>query len=502
MLLLIGLGAVLYLPGLWLRDLWNPDEPRYAEVARAMRVTGEYLVPHLNGAIYAEKPPLFFWMSAALQPLFGVVAGRVVVALLATGTMLLTYALGRLKFDRRTALLGACILGTSELFVLIGHSGVLDMPLTFFTLLAIYAFYRRGRWLPLFYVGMGLAVLTKGPVGIALVLLATVRRGWAKHPLWGIPLMLAVIAAWVVPACIRGGPEYTDTILFRQTAGRMVQSWSHQRPFWYYVPALIEGVLPWIFYLPRALARGWKENRRVFLWFVLGVVFFSLVSGKRERYLLPLYPALALMLASYVGRPGRRRGLGPHVALAVAGIALVVTAVFGAPLADRYLAGKPYVRDVFADLRWSPLLIAGGIAVWFIARRGRLRERDPWHVVAGVAVLVLAVDVGLLPAVNRSKSARPVAEALGRAAATARVGAYPRGFEGPYNLYSGLLRIETLETEADLEAFLKAPGRAVVLTSAGHLEHIEIDAKHYVREERRVGSRVMVFVTNYEPDGS
>jgi 4-amino-4-deoxy-L-arabinose transferase-like glycosyltransferase len=379
---------------------------------------------------------------------------------------------------------------------------VLDIPLTFFTLLAIYAFYRRGRWFPLYYVGMGLAVLVKGPVGIALVLLATVRRGWAKHPLWGIPLMLAVIAAWLVPACIRGGPEYTDTILFRQTAGRMVQSWSHQRPFWYYVPHLIVGFFPWIFFVPRALARGWNEERRLFLWFVLGFVFFSLVSGKRERYLLPLYPALALLVGRYVAEPRRRLGIGPHVAMAVLGVGVVLLALVGAPVADRLADDKPYVADLFHTFQWSPILIVGGIVTWFIARRGR-PSRDPWHVVAAVAAFWLVFDLGLAPRINDVKSARPVAEALAKEAEGARAGAYPRGFEGPYNLYSGLLHIETLETEADLEAFLKAPGRAVVLTSDGHVELIEkIDAPHHVREVKRVGSRVMVFVTNYEPSGS
>ncbi|MFI5401846.1 MAG: ArnT family glycosyltransferase, partial [Planctomycetota bacterium] len=187
-----------------MRDLWNPDEPRYAEVAREMRVTGEWLVPHLNGAIYAEKPPLFFWLSALGQAAgLGFNAGRVVAGLAALGTLLVTWALARRFLGDRAALLGAVVLGTTVFFPWLARFGVLDVVLTFFVTLAAYGWIRGGPWVVLFYVGIGLAVLTKGPVAIVLAVFAVLawrisggsggRRPW--HVLWGVPLTAAIVAA-------------------------------------------------------------------------------------------------------------------------------------------------------------------------------------------------------------------------------------------------------------------------------------------------------------------
>ncbi|MCZ6669905.1 MAG: glycosyltransferase family 39 protein, partial [Acidobacteria bacterium] len=331
-LVILLLGLILTLPSFFLRDLWNPDEPRYAEVSREMVVLNDYLVPHLNGEIYAEKPPLFFWLSAFFQALgFGVRAGRIVTAFAVMGTLFLTWALARLWFPPPTPLLSVLILATAFQFLWLGRVGVLDVPLGFFILMAVYGFcrFRRdgGWWAVLFYGGMGLATLTKGPVGILIICLGAIsvamfteapRRGRTLHILWGAPLTAAIICAWLIPASIQGGPEYRNIILFQQNIGRMVSSWSHARPWYYYFTTLPVHFFPWCLFVPWALVWLWRKGktycggggRCMILWFCLGFLAFSIISGKRGRYLIPLLPALAICVAVFLDAVARSAAAG------------------------------------------------------------------------------------------------------------------------------------------------------------------------------------------------
>src|SRR6267142_881045 len=139
-LAIVLMACFLYLPCVWLRDLWNPDEPRYAEVAREMVARGDYLLPHLNGAVYGEKPPLFFWLGIVAGSLPGVpfASGtRLVSVLAALGTLLLTFRLGRRYGDPETGWLAALVLATSAMFVVHASSGVIDGTLTFLVVAAI-----------------------------------------------------------------------------------------------------------------------------------------------------------------------------------------------------------------------------------------------------------------------------------------------------------------------------------------------------------------------------
>jgi 4-amino-4-deoxy-L-arabinose transferase-like glycosyltransferase len=520
--LVLAIGCLTALPSLGSRDLWNPDEPRYAEVAREMRVLGDFLVPHLNGAIYAQKPPLFFWLSAALQEAgAGFEAGRIVTAILATGSMLLTWALARLWFSARAALLAALVLGTTELFAWLSRFGVLDVPLTFFTTLSAYGWFRGGRALVLFYAGMALAVLTKGPVGAVVPLLGVAaaaaarlprRPRPARHALWGVPLALGIVAAWVVPACIHGGREYADTILFRQNVGRMVQSWSHPRPFWYYVPNFAGNFFPWILLVPPAAVWAWRQGREerplraLLLWFAFGFLFFSALSGKRERYLLPIFAPMALVVARFVeaGLPlawGRRLARVAHRVLFGAGVGLVLFAFLGVWGLGKF-EGQEHVADAFRGVSPVPLALAGSAvaALAWVGRRTAVA-----FLAVEVLALFLAIDLFLVPRIDAFKSPRPVARLMNEWAPEGgdnAVATYRDTYAGAYNLYSGRVRIEELGDLAALDAFLAGPGRRLVLTDEEvDREHLaeRISTPHHRREIQRVGHRHMIFLTNFEP---
>lgn len=190
--LFVALAALIAVP-LFTKDLWTPDEPRYAEVAREMMVSGNYLVPHLNGNHYDEKPPLQFWLIALASLPAGEVTGltaRIPTAVSAMIVLWLTFLLARRMYNEQTAFWSVLVLITTYQFWWLSHVGQLDMMLTACTMLALYALWRwhessDGRWFFLFYAGTALGLLVKGPPALVITGLGTLafrwRDGRGKH---------------------------------------------------------------------------------------------------------------------------------------------------------------------------------------------------------------------------------------------------------------------------------------------------------------------------------
>jgi hypothetical protein len=188
--LITALVALATVPALFARDLWDPDEPRYMEVAREMVVRGEYLIPQLNGEVYSEKPPLFFWLAGLLwRAGLGTNAGRIVTVLAVWGTLLLIYFVCRAALGSRTALLATAMAFTSLLLLKFAEIGVLDPLLTLLVSVAVVlgwnALHRKAgppalSWAGC-YAAMGLGTLTKGPVGFLVPALILLTYGLAKR---------------------------------------------------------------------------------------------------------------------------------------------------------------------------------------------------------------------------------------------------------------------------------------------------------------------------------
>jgi 4-amino-4-deoxy-L-arabinose transferase-like glycosyltransferase len=276
-LLLVALALAVFLPGIGSRDLWNPDEPRYAEVALEMRATGDWFVPHLNGRVYAEKPPLHFWAIAAAASIPGVpieVAARLPALLAAIAALLLVAEIGRRLFDPGTGLLAALIFLSASKILWQGRIGQIDMTLTALMLAGLLAFVRGvverrpelHRW---FFFFAGLATLAKGPVGllpplagIVLFAFATGRRQLLadiRLPS-GLLIWAAVVLAWLVPAGWSGGREYLATIVLRQNVTRYAEPWHHFQPWYYYLEAVVVDFFPWSFFLPGAVWIGLRRT--------------------------------------------------------------------------------------------------------------------------------------------------------------------------------------------------------------------------------------------------
>ncbi len=325
-LLIIAIWAVLYLPNLWWRDLTGTDEPKYAQVAREMLLDGHWFALRLNRDPYYGEPPLYFWVEALLSLPHGDVTpfiAMLTACLFGLGTILLTYFLGRRLFDAYTGFLGAVILTTLPQFHNFSCMARLNVPFTFFITASLTAFYfgyseterKRGYFL-WGWVLLGLAAITeKGPIAFllvgAIVLVFLWRRGearlfWETSPISGLFLTAVPVTLWLLPAYLTAGNPYIEG-LFGQFGSQVTTPLGVDK-FLFYLSEMFMGGSPWSILLPFAFYAYWKEDgakepQRGFLWTWLFVILltFSIILQKFSRYILPLYPAVALLLAHFCG---------------------------------------------------------------------------------------------------------------------------------------------------------------------------------------------------------
>jgi hypothetical protein len=396
---LIALCAVLYFPYLGSIPFFDKGEPREALAVQDIIQRGEWLVPLKRATDIPSKPPLFHWSAALVTKLTGSLNETTVrfpSALYATLGVLLVYWLGRKIYDAKTALLGAAILATMMVYQDQALSARVDMTLCFFVTLSLVLFYAlyhghlmNSLWFYLFFAMVGIGTLAKGPLGLLLPALvagsfALLQQRWdrirqfAFHP--GVILALALATGWYIVAVTRGGEGFFDRQILQENLSRFVGGSGHTHPFYYYVPYLFSQALPWGMFLPLAFWDLFKTgirsvDDRLFLklWFLVMFSFFSIAAGKRAVYLLPLYPALSLLLAGWffdAAATGRRRLLiyrGIAIFAAFTGAILVVITLgaiwshdqawFFAPiealLRAKDRANLVAVRTKLGDFGWS-----------------------------------------------------------------------------------------------------------------------------------------------------
>lgn len=437
---LVLLGA-----GIGLRDPWPSDEPRYALAAQQMVESGDWLFPHRGHELYSDKPPMLFWMQAASYEV--VHSWRVAFLLpsLLAGllTLGLTFDLGRRFWNPRAGLCAAlAVLFAFEFMYQTKRAQIDPLVMGWITLAnwgLLLHFLRgpnwRAFWLGCFAAGLG--VISKGVGVLALLMFLPYvfarGRGWphvttTSHATWrwlgGALAFLAPILLWagavLAVAHARGGAEYAayvNDIFFHQTAGRYGGSWSHPQPFWYYLPILLFNFFPLSLAYAGAVPCWWRDlearDARVMLplaWSLIVIVFFSIPSGKRDVYLMPVLPMIALAMAPHLAEIVRARWLR-YTAFAIGLIAGLVIAGIGAgaltghaPAAERFLQQREI--DDQARLVWAMFVVTGvafiAAAAWFRARRG------VHGLLAGLAALWLIWSFWAYPLLNDSSSAAGV----------------------------------------------------------------------------------------------
>jgi 4-amino-4-deoxy-L-arabinose transferase-like glycosyltransferase len=532
-ILLLVAAAILFSNlGGW--DLWNPDEPRYAEVAREMVKNGEYLVPHINGKIYPDKPPLFFWLIALCSKPFGDVSAataRFPSAFAALCVILLTFLLGKKLYNPAVGIFaGLILLSTTQFFWLAVRANI-DMTLTLWTTLAIYLLYcgytrQQGKntCYLLAYFFMGLATITKGPVGIFIPLITMVlfllsqkqyRQIKDIRIVPGLLIILVTSALWLVPACISGGGEYMQNILFKQTFGRAVDSYSHKQPFFYYLVNFPADFNPWTIFIPSAVIFFWRKKKQggtvdltfPLVWFAGTFIFFSLVSGKRNLYLLPLYPAAAILMARFwydfiettKGQPSKLITIPCYILF---GALTLCSIGAGAVLALGDIT--PLLKNLEIDPRTLPLnpviaiFLAGGISgLALLAKKAR-----PVFCFILIAVIMLSGFLfsvtRFFPAINVFKSGRPFCDRIAAIVKPADTLVTFRFNPESFNYFMKRSPIPVIDNYEDLKALMRSPGKVYCLIHAKYNEYAPDEDKELftVLDTHKVGHREYYLLVN------
>ena len=349
LLLVLILPAVLLYPRLNFR-LLEPDEGRYAEIPREMLARGDWVVPHLQGQPYLDKPPLLYWLVMLSYSLFGVgeSAARLVPALAVHGTILAVYLIGRRSVGDRAARWGALFLAVAPGFATIGRLLILDGLLAFCTTVAILSTLEairtdrfRWRWWLLGAVAAGLGILTKGPVALVLLvppvwLFRRLHAGACPIHRKAVPVFSAVVFAinlpWYLAIGLRA-PVFLRYFFWDHNVVRFVQPFDHIRPVWFYIPVVLLGLFPatlLAYGFVRFLLAGDGERRRLrtpeFGFHLLAggwcVLFFSMAGSKLPTYVLPAFPLLCLALGVYAAHRVPRLSAG-MIAVAFVGLSLL-----------------------------------------------------------------------------------------------------------------------------------------------------------------------------------
>jgi 4-amino-4-deoxy-L-arabinose transferase-like glycosyltransferase len=467
LLWLTALALLLIGTGLGLRDPWPPDEPRFALVAQDMLRSGDWLFPRIGGDLYADKPPMFFWLVAAATALTGSLRiGFLLPSLLAgLGTVLLAYDLVRRARGREAGLATGFVLLLTFQFVWQARNAQIDAVLCFFTTLSLYGLLRhlclgpaRG-WFLAGWAAAGLGVITKGvgflPLLALLPFAILVRRRWrAAVPrigglgAAGALVMLIAIGLWFVPMMVAssaGGEllAYRNEILFHQTVTRYAEAWHHHAPLYYYFVEIVPlfwlplvALTPWLW--PRwREALGARDTLVAVLlaWVLIVLAFFTASTGKRSLYILPAVPAFAMAAGPWL--PGLLRARGPRRVAWVLGCG--IAAVAG--VAALYLLVQPArVASIAAEYGIRPVLPLAALAACCALVLWLLRLRDAWPAYAGVLAVALAFT-GLVvnPRIDAARSGRTFTARVEQASAGIR----ELGLVGPKEQYLLQLRRPT-----------------------------------------------------------
>ena len=379
------------------RTLVPTDEGRYAEMGREMVVTNDWITPRLNGIKYFEKPPLQTWMNAATFKAFGFGEwqARLWTGLCGLLGIALVALAGRRLYGGAVAFSAATVLASSFLWTALGHVNTLDMGLAGMMTVSLCSLLiaqrndaapaERRNWMLACWAGMALAVLSKGLIGIVLpgavlVLYTVLARDWAiwrrLHLLAGLLLFFAITVPWFVLVSLRN-PEFAWFFFVHEHLQRFTSNVHHRAgPLFYFVPILALGLMPWLGTLPQAMwnarrdsAAGFQPKILLGTWAVFIFVFFSVSGSKLPSYILPIFPALALLIGCHLQQAGRRSVMisaGMLALFAAVGLALLPKVAA--------MASNAFEAPLYREYGWwvgvtAALTLVGSLAAMWQARR-------------------------------------------------------------------------------------------------------------------------------------
>ncbi len=391
---LAALCAASFFYGLGRLPLIGPDEPRYAQVAREMYATGDWVTPRLGGIEWFEKPSLTYWLSGIGYALFGEneFGARFGVAAIASLGAFLLYFFGRRVRSPRFGYLSAAVLVTCGLWPGFARGATFDLPLAVALELALFSFFlweskesQTGRnffwWV--FCFALGGAMLAKGLVGIVLPLIVVgpyliLTRRWEivlrpRLLALGVLVLFATAAVWYAPVIAKGGREFIDEFFVAHHFQRYLSNkYRHPQPFYFFLLVAFAGSFPWSFYLlsnVRQLFKRWRgapdDRLRLFLWLwvIAPILFFSFSGSKLPGYILPIFPAVALITGGEL---------------------------------EGWWDDQPKTRSKILSLLTAILIIAAGIVSVFICQRDLGVGAPAAWVMGSIAAAIAVIYLGLL----------------------------------------------------------------------------------------------------------
>jgi len=298
----------------YFRPIMIIDETRYVSVAWEMHNTNSWFVPLINNEPYHHKPPFLFWLINIIWAIFGIdnYTFRFIQSIFAIGVLFFTYKIYLELFNDKKGANYTFLLTAGNIFFLFYNSLLMfDVILTFWVLLGIYAILlldkNNKKGIIYLSLSVGFGILTKGPVILVHILpLVIFYKFWKSdssknfYKLSIISILGGIFIAllWAVPAAIIGGKEYANAIFWGQSANRIVKSFAHRRPFWWYIELLPFLVFPWYFIKEfYHKVKPSKPLKAILIWLFTTFIIFSLISGKQAHYLIPEVPALSILIA-------------------------------------------------------------------------------------------------------------------------------------------------------------------------------------------------------------
>lgn len=441
--------ALVFLTGLNARQLWGADEPRIAGISSEIAFYGNWVEPRLNGQPFLETPPLFFWADAISIKIFGNsnFAAKLPAALAAAAGVLAVFLLVRnMGYSGFTALMCGGLLATSAQYWRTGRKCMTDMLLCAFIIFAMMAFQRLAesegfrkqiKWLLLFALCLGGALMSKALIGLAIpasalffwLLIDNLYISKKFTPLrWvylfaGALLAFIPISIWLWMLYYASGYEAVRTVVWTNNFGRFLGSHAeHVEPFYYYLAKLPELLQPWTIFLPFAAVfhfiqlKGTAKNRNslfMFCWMLIPFLLLSVAAGKRQVYLLPLYASAAMMIGTFIGpiiEGTLRLPEKINVNLIIRIVSAILAAVICISPVALFVIARILRQPVFAsdNLILCLLASAGLILFGLFGRYGRHPELIAAGIFFGLAVNYVAIDAVIFKAYNPQNSMETV----------------------------------------------------------------------------------------------
>ena len=508
---LISLCALTFFVGLGRPAITDSDEAFYAESAREMVRSGDWITPHFNDIPRFEKPILYYWLAATTYRVAGVgaAAARFPSALAGLGLVLLAFAGARRWFDAPTATLAGVVTATSFGYAMMARQALPDLVLAFLVTLTVWAAMvawlddppgttarrltagERRLCLGIAAVGGAGAVLVKGPVGLVLPVVIVgpllVWETWSGRSTWRIraadvvvtlPVFLVLAVPWFASMTLAHGVGYLDRFFIGENLERFTTPrYNDPRPLWYYIPVVMGGMLPWspfmLLWLP-AIGRAVRRRRemlttdlRLIWWALAPLMFFTLSIGKQPRYILPILPPIAILLARTIHR---RLQMSPEPDRSFAACA-AFTGVLLIGVGGLGLHAGPLFLD------WTPLWTTGvplgvavsGLAVILVAAWHR--RWIPHALVTATIIVVLGVHCILFAAPGSSPVQRMAAMIAGQDSLGVPYGRF-RVFNRNLIFYAERSFVELSELDA-ARNFLSSPHRVLCVLLADDADRLE-----------------------------